>query len=56
MQSLLSLARDRKLTAYDAACLELAKRCRAPLATSDRALVEAARLSDVQLVDFGHAP
>ncbi len=56
MQSLLSLARDFKLTAYDAAYLELAKRCRVPLATSDRALIEAARLSDVQLVDFGQVP
>ncbi len=56
MQSLLSLARDLKLTAYDAAYLELAKRCRVPLATSDRALIEAARLSEVQLLDFGHTP
>jgi predicted nucleic acid-binding protein len=55
MQSLLSLARGCKLTAYDAAYLELAKRCQVPLATSDRALVDAAKLSDVQLLDISHA-
>ena len=54
MQPLLTLARDCKLTTYDAAYLELAKRCQIPLATSDRALVEAARLSNIQLADFSH--
>lgn len=54
MQTLLSLARAIKLTAYDAAYLKLAQRCQAPLATSDRALVDAARLLDIKLVDFGH--
>ncbi|HUW64767.1 MAG TPA: type II toxin-antitoxin system VapC family toxin [Spirochaetia bacterium] len=56
MQPLLALARDCKLTTYDAAYLELAKRCQLPLATSDQALAKAARLSNVQLADFHPTP
>lgn len=37
------------LTVYDAACLELAQRLRLPLATLDRALVEAARRAGVSV-------
>jgi predicted nucleic acid-binding protein len=37
-----SLAREHKLTAYDAAYLELAQRLSLPLATLDRALLKAA--------------
>ena len=38
------------LTAYDAACLELAIRLRLPLATSDKPLMEAARGAGVSLL------
>ena len=47
--SLMALARNRKLTVYDAACLELAKRERLPLATVDRALEKAALAEGVAL-------
>jgi predicted nucleic acid-binding protein len=46
----LSLARHRGLTIYDAAYLELARRERAPLATLDAALVAAARAEGVPLL------
>jgi predicted nucleic acid-binding protein len=48
----LSLARKHKLTVYDAAYLELALRRRLPIATLDRALVQAARSENVVLA--GH--
>jgi predicted nucleic acid-binding protein len=46
----LSLAIDRKLTVYDAAYLELAKRRRLPLATLDNDLRRAATAEGVQLL------
>ncbi len=46
----LSLAIDRKLTAYDAAYLELAKRRRLPLATLDNDLRRAAAAEGVHLL------
>ena len=46
----LALARGHKLTAYDAAYLELAQRRRLPLATLDRALRAAARDCGVALL------
>ena len=47
--SLMTLARVRKLTVYDAAYLELAKREALPLATLDRALEKAAIAEGVAL-------
>jgi predicted nucleic acid-binding protein len=47
--SLMTLARKRKLTVYDAAYLELAKREGLPLATLDRALEKAAVAEGVAL-------
>jgi predicted nucleic acid-binding protein len=47
--SVMTLARTRKLTVYDAAYLELAKRERLPLATLDRALEKAAVAEGVAL-------
>ena len=47
--SLMTLARARKLTVYDAAYLELAKREALPLATLDRALEKAAVAEGVAL-------
>ena len=47
--SLMTLARKRKLTAYDAAYLELAKREALPLATLDRDLEKAAVAEGVAL-------
>jgi predicted nucleic acid-binding protein len=47
--SVLALARKRKLTAYDAAYLELAKREGLPLATLDRGLEKAAVAEGVAL-------
>ena len=47
--SLMTLARKRKLTVYDAAYLELAKREALPLATLDRALEKAAVAEGVAL-------
>jgi len=44
------LAREYGLTAYDAACLELAMRLGTPLATMDKQLAEAAKKAGVQLV------
>jgi predicted nucleic acid-binding protein len=46
----LSLAVDRKLTVYDAAYLELAKRRRLPLATLDNDLRRAATAEGVHLL------
>lgn len=50
---LLRLARTHKLTAYDAAYLELAQRQGVPLATLDEALARAARLERVFLIGYG---
>jgi predicted nucleic acid-binding protein len=47
--SLMALARERKLTIYDAAYLELAKREALPLATLDRDLEKAAVAEGVAL-------
>jgi predicted nucleic acid-binding protein len=48
--AVLTLARAHRLTIYDAAYLELARRLDAPLATLDRKLAAAARAVGVQLV------
>ena len=47
---LMRLARDHRLTVYDAAYLELAFRKKADLATLDRALMNAARAARIELV------
>jgi predicted nucleic acid-binding protein len=47
----LALARAHRLTFYDAAYLELARRLDAPLATLDRQLAAAARVAAVRLLD-----
>jgi len=47
---LLYVARERRLTGYDAAFLELAQRLQLPLATSDKELIRAASECGVQLV------
>jgi len=47
---LLALAREHRLTAYDASYLELAVRQRLPLATLDAALERAARAEGVGIV------
>ena len=46
----LTLARQRRLNVYDAAYLELALRRDLPLATLDRALVDAARAEGTPLI------
>ena len=48
--ALLTLAREHKLTAYDAAYLELAQRENIALATLDEALARAARATGVPVV------
>jgi predicted nucleic acid-binding protein len=50
----ISLAREHRLSAYDAAYLELAMRLGLPLATGDRSLAAAARRGGVALI--GSAP
>ena len=47
----MSLAREHRLTAYDAAYLELAMRLGLPLATGDRSLKAAAQRVGVVLID-----
>jgi predicted nucleic acid-binding protein len=49
----LALARERRLTVYDAAYLELALRANAPLATLDQQLARAARAAKVPLLGDG---
>ena len=48
--AVLDLARQHRLTVYDAAYLELARREHLPLATLDRRLAAAARAEDVALI------
>ncbi len=45
------LCRRYKLTAYDAAYLELALRLQLPLATRDQALADAARAENINVMD-----
>lgn len=49
-ETLLRLARDYRLTIYDAAYLELAARKRLSLATLDKALAMAARQENIELI------
>ena len=49
-ETMLTLARAHRLTAYDASYLELALRLGAPLATLDRALAAAARTTGAPLL------
>ena len=49
-QALLALARKHRLTAYDAAYLDLAVRNSVAVATLDRALADAVRAEGLQLV------
>ncbi len=51
-QQILPLARAHRLTAYDAAHLELAQRTGLPLATLDGDLRKAAAAASAALVDF----
>jgi predicted nucleic acid-binding protein len=51
--ALLSLARQYRLTVYDASYLELARRDRLPLATLDTDLARAAQAEDLALIDAG---
>jgi predicted nucleic acid-binding protein len=44
------LARAHKLTAYDTAYLELARRQSIPLATLDQALARAARVEKISII------
>jgi predicted nucleic acid-binding protein len=48
--TVLALARQHRLTFYDAAYLELAQRENIPLATLDDDLAAAARAEDVRLI------
>ena len=48
---MLALAREHRLTVYDAAYLELALRADVPLATLDRQLAAAARAAAVPLLE-----
>jgi predicted nucleic acid-binding protein len=54
--AVLALAREHRLTVYDAAYLELALRADAPLATLDRQLARAARAAKVPLLGEGDVP
>jgi predicted nucleic acid-binding protein len=51
--AMLALAREHRLTVYDAAYLELALRADLPLATLDRQLAAAARAARVSLLGGG---
>lgn len=48
--TVMALARRHRLTAYDAAYLELARRMGAPLASLDRALIDAARQDGLDFI------
>ncbi len=50
-RALVALARKHRLTAYDAAYLDLAVRTGAPLATLDRSLADAARTEGIRLIE-----
>lgn len=52
-EAILALARQHRLTVYDAAYLELALRMDAPLATLDQQLARAARGAQVPLLGEG---
>lgn len=52
MSPLLALARQHRLSAYDAAYLDLARREAIPLATRDRSLERAVRSSGLELAAF----
>jgi predicted nucleic acid-binding protein len=52
-ETVLALAREHRLTVYDAAYLELALRADLPLATLDRQLAAAARAARVPLLGGG---
>ena len=47
----MAIARKHRLTAYDAAYVELAVRLTAPIATLDRALAGAARSENLEVLD-----
>ena len=49
-REIITLARDQKLTTYDAAYLELAIRQGVPLATQDKALIRAAKTVEVEIL------
>ena len=49
-REIIKLARDQKLTTYDAAYLELAIRQGVPLATQDKALIRAAKTVGVEIL------
>jgi predicted nucleic acid-binding protein len=51
--AILTLARQHRLTVYDASYLELAQREALPLATLDAALRKAAAALDIELTDAG---
>jgi predicted nucleic acid-binding protein len=53
--AIIALARAHRLTFYDAAYLELARRLDAPLATLERGLAAAARAAAVSLLDEDQA-
>jgi len=49
MMNVYTLAREAQLSTYDASYLELAMRKKIPLATSDKALLRAARKFDIEI-------
>lgn len=49
MMNVYTLAREAQLSTYDASYLELAMRKKLPLATSDKALLKAARKFDIEI-------
>lgn len=51
MKQIAVVARDYRLTAYDAGYLEIALRLRLPLVTLDRHLARAAALAKITLLD-----
>ena len=51
LKEIVALAREQKLSTYDASYLDLAMRCDLPLATKDTALAEAARRCGLSLFE-----